>query len=95
VFQLGIMIAGCMIEVAGLLGYRTWYSTLLAGAGGIIIGLAQPDALGIINIVVGVLNIITWLNRRRRDRAPRQLGEKSRALIAAMTRKMRQATQPA
>jgi hypothetical protein len=40
---------------------------------------------------VGVINIAGWWNRRRRDRARRAIGNKARAIIAAMTRRMRQA----
>jgi hypothetical protein len=43
-----------------------------------------------------VINIAGWFNRRRRDRARRAIGNKARAIIATLTRKIRQAApQPA
>ena len=90
-----IMVAGVMVEVAGLLGRRNGYAGLLTGAGGIIVGIGRPGPLGDLLIVVGVINIVMWFNRRRRDRARRMIGNKGRAIIAAMTRRMREAAQPA
>ena len=91
-----IMGAGVMVAAYGLLGRRNDYAALLIGAGGIIAGIARPGPLGAADIVLGVINIAGWWNRRRRDRARRAIGNKGRAIIAAMTRKMRQAApQPA
>lgn len=89
--QVLIMSAGVMVEVYGLLGRRNDYAGLLFGAGGVIVGMGRPDALGEFNIALGVINILAWLNRRRRDRARRAIGNKGRAIIAAITRRMREA----
>jgi hypothetical protein len=91
-----IMGAGLTMAAYGLLGRRNDHAALLTGAGGIIAGAAHPGPLGAANIALGVINIAGWWNRRRRDRACRAIGNKARALITAMTRRMRQpATQPA
>lgn len=84
--------AGTLVEAAGLLGWRNRHAGLLVGIGGIIVGIARPGPLGAVNIALGVLGILQWWNRRRRDRAPRAIGGKARAIIAAMTAAMRKAT---
>jgi hypothetical protein len=94
VISLLIMGAGVIVELAGLLGRRSGYAGLLIGAGSIVVGIARPGALGGLDIVMGVVNIVMWLNRRRRDRARRAIGSKGRAVIAAMTSRMREAAQP-
>lgn len=38
--------------------------------------------------------IVAWWNRRRRDRAGQLLGDKSRQLLAALVRRMRDVTTP-
>jgi hypothetical protein len=93
VISLLIMGAGGIVEVAWLLGRRSGHAGLLIGAGGIVVGIARPGVLGWLDIAVGVINIVMWLNRRRRDRARRAIGSKERAIIAAMTSRMREAAQ--
>jgi hypothetical protein len=95
VISLLIMGAGALVEVAGLLGRRSGYAGLLIGAGAIVVGIARPGLMGGLDISVGVVNIVMWFNRRRRDRARRAVGSKGRAIIAAMTSRMREAAQPA
>jgi hypothetical protein len=87
--------AGILVVVAGLLGWRGGWSGLLVGAGGIVVGVARPGVVGVLDIATGVACIVMWLNRRRRDRARRAIGGKGRAIIAAMIGRMRQAAQPA
>jgi hypothetical protein len=79
------------VAAYGLLGRRDDYAGLLTGAGGIIVGVARPGPLGAACIALGVIGIAGWWNRRRRDRARRAIGNKARAIIAALTRKMREA----
>jgi hypothetical protein len=43
---------------------------------------------------VGVAVVLWWLSRRRRKRAPRAYGAKSRALVAALVRKARENARP-
>jgi len=42
----------------------------------------------------GVAIVLWWLSRRRRKRAPRSYGAKSRALVAALVRKARKNARP-
>jgi hypothetical protein len=66
---------------------------MLIGAGAII---GRPGLPGAADIALGVINVAGWWNRRRHDRARRVIGNKARAIIATMTRRMRQpGAQPA
>jgi membrane protein implicated in regulation of membrane protease activity len=48
-----------------------------------------------VNVVTTAILVWAWWRyRRRRDRSPRAYGAKSRALIAALVAKAREATQP-
>jgi len=49
-------------------------------------------AVAAVNLVFGA--VMWWLSRRRRKRAPRAYGAKSRALLAAVVAKMREAAKP-
>ena len=73
---------GCSDIIGGTLGF---------------IGGARPGMLpyvlaGTAHAVLGA--VMWWLNRRRRKRAPRTYGAKSRALIAAVVAKMRETAKP-
>lgn len=69
---------------------------LTAGAVIMVVDFAAqewlPGTLAAGNVLIGAW--IWWHNRRRRDRAPRMYGAKSRALVAALVRKARQAAKP-
>lgn len=74
--------------------YWLWCTSAIGGA----IGSALPPAAwpqsasnGVSLIVAAVL---WWLSRRRRKRAPKAMGAKSRALLAAVVAKMRQSLKP-
>lgn len=55
----------------------------------------QADWAGAaINGPLGLFFLWLWWNRRKRDRAKRALGAKAKALIAGMTRKVREAGKP-
>jgi hypothetical protein len=63
---------------------------LLAGA---VTGRAWPLAAA--DLLAAAVNAwLLWRNRRRRKRAPRAYGAKSAALLAALTRKARDAARP-
>ena len=49
-------------------------------------------AVGAAQLVLGA--VLWWRSRRRRRRAPRAYGAKSRALVAALVRKAREAARP-
>ena len=51
-----------------------------------------PSACAVVNAGIGAW--LWWRNRRRRDRAPRTYGAKSRARVAALARKAKQAARP-
>jgi hypothetical protein len=86
-----IIIVGITIQVAGLVWRRSGHAMLLIGVGGIIAGAARPGSWGTTGIIGGVVALAIWWNRRRRDPARRAIGGKARAVVAVMTRTMRQA----
>lgn len=47
-----------------------------------------------ISAALTVLILLLWLSRRRRKRAPKLIGAKARALIAAMVAKVRESAKP-
>jgi hypothetical protein len=78
---------------------RTWnfYSGWIGSAAGGAIGWAVSGAWGLMaldiaNICLAVF--LWWLSRRRRKRAPRAYGAKSRALVAAVVARMRETLKP-
>jgi hypothetical protein len=93
------MEAALALAMYGLFYGRHPNAGLLIGVSGIIIGVVALISssgtvgigLGVVNIAQGVLLIVKWWNRRRRDRAPRALGNKGRAIIAVLTGRMRDA----
>ena len=73
--------------------YEGW---ACAGAGGVLsFGLGHqpvPAAISALQLLLAVF--LWWLSRRRRKRAPKAMGAKSRALLAAVVAKMRERTRP-
>lgn len=70
---------------------------LAASAGGIIVGSIERDVYwGSGSAVSCVICVAAWWWRKRRGRkrAPRAYGAKSRALLAALVRKAREAGKP-
>lgn len=65
-------------------------------AGGAIYGLLTHGIAYTAGCALSALAAVAywWWKRRRRDRAPRLLGEKSRALIAALVAKVRESARP-
>jgi hypothetical protein len=73
--------------------YRGWGWAAGGGAVGYAISGAWNWAgLDAANALLAV--ILWWLSRRKRKRALRTLGAKSRALVAALARKAREAAKP-
>ena len=71
----------------------TWISS---GAVGIVVGILNKDAGwftgSAVSLVIGLA--IWWWRRKDRKRAAKALGEKSRALVAALVQRAREAAQP-
>jgi len=73
--------------------YAGWINGALFGSAGYAIGREWAGvAGGILSAVIAT--VCWWLSRRRRKRAPRAYGAKSRALLAAVVAKLREATKP-
>lgn len=53
-----------------------------------------PEAVVSVALAAAVLWFWRWLRRKRKDRAPRALGDESRLLVAALVRKVRQVAKP-
>ena len=75
--------------------YVCWF---VAAIGGVLGCVLPPDAQPIYApgylASAGLAAFLWWLSRRRRKRASRQLGAKSRALLASLVRKMREQKVP-
>lgn len=70
-----------------------WFTA--AGADTVIDAAAALWLCAAISAVqVGIALAIWWWRKRRRDRAPKLAGAKSRALLAAIVRKAREAAKP-
>ena len=71
----------------------TWISS---GAVGIVVGILNKDAGwftgSAVSLVIGLA--IWWWRRKDRKRAAKALGYKSRALLAAVVRRAREAARP-
>lgn len=97
-----LLAAGFVLDVYGLITgltgrFRRALWALLAGnALGAAAEFAGHSWLLFAGNVVSVIvcALLLWWQRRRRDRAPRAYGAKSRALIAALVRKTREAARP-
>lgn len=97
--------AGAVVSVAGIYPAvtRQWrlqrrllvLAGLLYGAAGVADLVASMWQLALIDgAVVALIVWAIWLDRRRRDRARRMLGEKSRARVRALVVSMREAAAP-
>jgi hypothetical protein len=74
-----------------------WLATWLGGAfGNVLAGFAESDwflvAAGSVSLVVALA--IWWWRRSKRKRAAALLGAKSRALVAALVQRAREAARP-
>ena len=97
--------AGAVVSVAGIYPAmkRRWrvqrrfliVAALLYGAAAVANAFAAlwPEAV-IDALVVALAVWAIWFDRRRRDRARRALGEKSRARVRALVASMREAAKP-
>jgi hypothetical protein len=73
--------------------YAGWISSALPG--GFIFLIFGPRAWAAGSAAnISLAAFLWWLSRRRRKRAPRSYGAKSRALIAAMVARMRESLRP-
>ncbi|HXJ24450.1 MAG TPA: hypothetical protein VNH17_02060 [Streptosporangiaceae bacterium] len=73
--------------------YFGWLCGCLGGAIGFASGGGWPwMAADLAN--AGLAAVLWWLSRRRRKRAPRAYGAKSRALVEALVRRAREAARP-
>jgi len=86
-----VQLAGAVLVAAGLAGgSRSWF--LLAGVVDVAAAVAWalvpywPLAWTCLGLAVACL--VLWLLRRRRKRAPRSLGAKTRARLAALVKSM-------
>lgn len=74
--------------------YFLWSTSALGGMLGSLLpplALVQSASNGA-SLLLAVF--LWWLSRRRRKRAPKAMGAKARALIAAMVRKARESAKP-
>jgi O-antigen/teichoic acid export membrane protein len=57
---------------------------------------ASGDVAGAVfgSFLAALFAWLWWRNRRRRDRAPRSIGDKTRRIIAALVAKVREAAKP-
>jgi hypothetical protein len=75
---------------------RFWVSWVVTGLTEIVIAAIYRQWLVMAAALAGtaIAAILWWLSRRRRKRAPRAYGAKSRALLAALVRRAREAAVP-
>jgi hypothetical protein len=73
--------------------YRGWFCGAIGGA----IGYAASGAWAAAAVCAAsaiLAAFLWWLSRRRRRKAPRSLGAKSRAVLAVLVRRAREAAKP-
>jgi len=95
---LGLFAIGWVLQFAAWLrrADQFWPSAVFAAACAVsaAVSAAQGDAvstwLSLTFAVINALGAWFWWNRRKRRRAPRTLGAKSRARIAAMVTRLRE-----
>lgn len=94
----GVLWSAVAWRFGSLVPRRTWFYLMWATTAGVIavVALVAADwraaATGTANLAVALA--CWWLSRRRRKRAPRAYGAKSRALLAAVVTKMRETLKP-
>jgi len=74
--------------------WGSWITASATTAAIDAIGGGDPPATITAAVSTVFAVIMWWLNRRKRKRAPRTYGAKSRALIAAVIAKMRETAKP-
>ena len=73
--------------------YVMWAASAAWDIGvGLIAGLWLPLAVSAANLILAVW--LYWRHRKRKDRAAKLAGAKSRALLASLVRRAREAAQP-
>ena len=83
-------------RVPGVRGgfYAVWASCAIGGIIGAVLPPATWDAAWASGGSLVIAVILWWLSRRRRRRSPKLAGAKSRALLAAVVRTMRERSRP-
>ena len=74
--------------------YRTWFTSAIGGMIGTALPPTTPDLVAANGASLIIAAVLWWLSRRRRKRAPKLAGAKSRALLAAVVRTMRERSKP-
>lgn len=72
----------------------SWLPAAIGGGGVALLTHGIAYATGAGASALAAIAYWWWKRRKRRDRAPRAYGAKSRALIAALVRKAREAAKP-